>query len=96
MDFSVYATSACNHARRKNSPPVPDRDGLFDIDGVAIICGRRQCAVEPISEFAATVQFKQTKVTLTAIAPGRWDPVAILSACTTAHDNRIYEVATTR
>lgn len=92
IDFGVYATAACNHARRLNAPPVPDADGLFDVDGVAIICGRRQCAVEPDGELFATVQFNETKIKVTAIAPGRWDPVAILSACTKAHGNRVYAV----
>jgi hypothetical protein len=92
MDFGVFATPACNHARRLNVPPQPDADGLFDIEGVTIICGRRQCAVEPAGDLFANVQFKETKVRLTAIAPGRWDPVAILSACTKAHGNRVYAI----
>jgi hypothetical protein len=92
MDFGVYATSSANHARRKNAPPQPDRDGLFDIDGVVTICGRRQCAVEPAGELFATVQFKETKIKATALAPGKWDPVAVLAACTKAHGNRVFEV----
>ncbi|MHC2844836.1 hypothetical protein [Bradyrhizobium diazoefficiens] len=92
MDFGVFATSAANHARRRNAPPVPDVDGLFDAEGVEVICGRRQCAVEFAGELFADVQFKETKIRATAIAPGRWDPVAVLSACTRAHGNRVYEV----
>jgi hypothetical protein len=91
MDFGVYATAAANHARRKNAPPLPDRDGLFDADG-AIICGRRQCHAEVASELFVDVQFKESKVRVTAIAPGRWDPVAVLTACTWTHGNRVYEV----
>lgn len=92
MDFGVFATAAANHARRRNAPPHPDRDGLFDAEGVAIICGRRQCAVEVESELFADIQFKETKVRVTAIAPGRWDAVAALAACTTARGGRVYEV----
>lgn len=89
MDFGVYATAACNDARRRNMPPVPDQAGFFDSDGVIEICGRRQCNAEFSGEFAATVQFTETKVPLTAIAPGRWDAVSILSACTKAHRSRV-------
>ncbi|QOZ66386.1 MULTISPECIES: hypothetical protein [Bradyrhizobium] len=92
MDFGVFATAAANHARRRNAPPQPDRDGLFDAEGVTIIAGHRQCAVEVESDLFADIQFKETKVRVTAIAPGRWDAVAALAACTRAHGNRVYEV----
>lgn len=92
MDFGIFATAAANHARRRNAPPQPDREGLFDAEGVTIIAGRRQCAVEMGSELFADIRFKETKIRATAIAPGRWDAVGILSACTRAHGNRIYEV----
>jgi hypothetical protein len=92
FDFAVFATPACDHARRKNGPPVPDGVGLFDAGGVAIICGRRQCQFEPASELFGEVRFKETKIGLTALAPGRWDPVAVLSACTRAHGNRPFDV----
>lgn len=92
LDFGVFATAAANHARRRSSPPQPDRDGLFDADGVTIIAGRRQCAVEVAGDLFVDIQFKETKIRVTAIAPGRWDAVAVLSACTRAHGNRAYEV----
>lgn len=74
MDFGVCATPSCNHFRRLNAPPVADADGLFDADGVAILCGRRQCwfEVTGVDAVFGTVQFKDAKVTLTALAPGRW------------------------
>ena len=92
MDFGVFATVQANRARAKNTPPAPDRDGLFDLDGVSIICGRRQCAVEPDGDLFVDVQFKETKIRATAIASGKWDAVAILSACTRAHGNRVYAI----
>ncbi|MBP1294287.1 hypothetical protein [Bradyrhizobium elkanii] len=92
MDFGVFATAAANHARRRNAPPQPDRDGLFDAEGVTIIAGRRQCAVEVGSELFVDIQFKETKIRVTAIAPGKWDPVSILSACTRAHGGKVFEV----
>ena len=91
MDFGIFATS-CNHARRLNSPPTPDADGFFDREGVTIMCGRRQCAVEFISEFAALVQFKERKVPLTALGPDRWGAVSILKACRKAHGGVSYGV----
>ncbi|WP_271602753.1 hypothetical protein [Bradyrhizobium sp. CCBAU 45384] len=92
LDFGVYATAQSNWARRKNAPPQPDADGLFDANGVDVICGRRQCYFEGGSDLFGTVQFKETRVPLTAIAPGKWDPVAVLAACTRAHGSRTYEV----
>ncbi|MBB4377247.1 hypothetical protein [Bradyrhizobium sp. SBR1B] len=92
MDFGAFATPAANHARSRNSPPAPDADGLFDAHGASIICGRRQCWFEPEGELFAVVQFKETRIKLTAIAPGRWDPVAVLAACIKAHGGRVYEV----
>jgi len=92
MDFAVYATAQSNWARRKNAPPQPDANGLFDACDVDVICGRRQCYFEAASDLFGTVQFQETHVPLTAIAPGKWDPVSILSACTKAHGNRVYEV----
>ncbi|MCA6098153.1 hypothetical protein [Bradyrhizobium australafricanum] len=96
MDFGAFATPACNQVRRKNSPPSPDADGLFDATGVDIICGRRQCHFEPVIDLLGRVQFMETRVQLVTIAPGRWDPAAILAACTRAHGNRVYEVDTSR
>lgn len=92
MDFGVYATAACNHTRRRNLPPTPDQDGFFDAAGVVEICGRRQCIAEFSGEVAAIVQFKEKKIPLTAIAPGRWDPVSILSACTRARGSHAFLV----
>ena len=92
MDFGVYATAAANHARRKNAPPQPDSDGLFDADGVAVICGRRQCHAEFSGELFADIQFKETKASVKAFAPGRWDPAGVLTACTWVHGNRVFEV----
>jgi hypothetical protein len=94
MDFGVYATAASNHARRRNLPPTPDQDGFFDAAGVVEICGRRQCVVEFSGEFAATVarDAEDKKIPLTAIAPGRWDPVSILSSCALAHGNQAFKV----
>jgi hypothetical protein len=87
-----YATTQCNRVRAKNKPPEPDADGLFDAAGVRDICGRRQCSVAFASEFAATVTHKTTEVTLTAIAPGRWDPVSILKACAAACGRESFDV----
>lgn len=92
MDDDVFATPASNHARRKNRPPAPDADGLFDARGVDIICGRRQCYFDVAGDLFGHVQFQETRIPLTAIAPGLWDPIAVLSACTRAHGNRVYEV----
>ena len=92
MDYGVFATAQSNWARMKNAPPKPDADGLFDARGVDVICGRRQCFFDVAGDLFGHVQFKETRIPLTAIAPGRWDPVSILAACTTAHGNRAYEV----
>lgn len=92
MDFGVFATAACNHARRKSAPPAPDRDGLFDIDGVTVICGRRQCYFEVASELFGDVKSTNATIRLMAIAPGKFDAVAIHAACTKAHGSRVYEV----
>jgi hypothetical protein len=92
FDFAMFATPACDHARRRCPPPKPDETGLFDADNVTIMCGRRQCRFEPASELFGDVRFKETKIGLTALSPGRWDPVAVLSACTRAHGNLPFDV----
>ena len=92
MDFGVFVTSSCDHARRLNSPPTPDANGFFDREGVTIISGRRQCAVEFTSELAALVRFKEKKVPLTALGSDRWSAVAILKACRKAHGSMSYDV----
>lgn len=92
MDFGVFATPQSNCARRKNRPLPPDADGLLDADCASVICGRRQCWFEPEGELFAVVQFKETRIKLTAIAPGKWEPVAVLAACTRAHGGPVYEV----
>jgi hypothetical protein len=79
-----FATPSCNRVRAKNKPPEPDSDGFFDAAGATEICGRRQCTVAFASEFVATVTHKTKQVPLTAIAPGKWDPVSILKACSAA------------
>ena len=92
MDFGVYATTSCNHARRKNAPPEPDGNGLFDRDGVTVICGRRQCDVVFESDICATVVVKDKKTPLVAMAPDRWHPVEILKACAKAQ-GRVESIA---
>jgi hypothetical protein len=47
MDFGVFDTGSCKHAHRKNTPPQPDADGLFDVDGVSLICGRPSVISRP-------------------------------------------------
>ncbi len=71
--------------------PEPDRDGLFDAAGVVWIAGRRHCTVTVQSELVLTVVAKAA-IQLVAIAPGRWDPVATLTACTKAHRRESFEV----
>lgn len=92
MDFGVFATPSSNWARRKYRPLPPDADGLFDAEAVTVICGRRQCFFDVAGDLFGHVQFKETRIPLTAIAPGRWDPVAVLAACTRAQGNQVCEV----
>jgi hypothetical protein len=90
--WADYATPARNRVRAKNQPPEPDQDGLFDAAGVTEICGRRQCSVAFASEYAATVTHKAKQVPLTAIGPGKWDPVSILKACSAACGRTSYDI----
>ncbi|HMJ27281.1 MAG TPA: hypothetical protein VK512_01025 [Xanthobacteraceae bacterium] len=90
--WRAYATPACNSVRAKNPPPTPDADGLFDAAGVTEICGRRQCSVVVAGGLAGTVAHKTAAVTLMAIAPGCWDPVAILKACAKVHGRESFAV----
>lgn len=69
----------------------PDRDGLFDAAGVAELCRRRRCSVSVQSDLVLTVTTKAA-IKLVAMAPGRWDPVAILTACTQAQGRQAFEV----
>lgn len=92
MDYGVFATAQSNWARMKNAPPQPDADGLFDARGVDVLCGRRQCYFDVAGDLFGHVQFNKTRIPLTAIAPGKWDPVAVLAACTKVHGNRVYDV----
>lgn len=85
MDFGLFATPICNHVRRRHGPPRPNRAGLFDAAGVTI-CGRRQCHFElAVNMLFGTVQHREKSVTLVARDTGLWDPVDVLTACTTAH-----------
>lgn len=93
IDFGYVPAPASNQARRLSVPPNPDRDGLFDLDGVAIICGRRQCSFEPANDLHGHVRFKETRLPLTAMTPGRWEAAAILSACTRAHGRAVFEIS---
>jgi hypothetical protein len=104
LAYAGYATPACNAVRRRNAPPVPDSDGLFDAAGVGEICGRRQCSVHVKSELTILItgskhRDRRTPIAslpapfvLTAAQPGRWHPVAILSACTRANGGKAYDV----
>ncbi len=100
MDFGVFGTSACDHVRRRNGPPTPDADGLFDVDGVTNICGRRQCEPEFKSDLFATVRrfqgttrrvYDKEIVSLTATAPGPGIPWRCWRHAR-AHGNRVYEI----
>jgi hypothetical protein len=95
MNFGVFATAAANHAHRRNSPPVPDADGLFDLEGVTAICSRRSCRFNPVSELFGDVHSHISTIRtirLVAIAPGKFDVTAIHTACTMAHGFRVYDV----
>ena len=90
--WKEYSTPACNSVRAKNKPPEPDADGLFGLDGVREICGRRQCMLSEAGEFSVMVTYQTSTTPLHATASGRWDPVAILKACSKAHGNQTYDV----
>jgi hypothetical protein len=101
MGFAVYATPACNAARKRYPPPEPDENWLFDAGGVEEICGRRQCRIHVKSELVILVVSDgwsdkagklPTPVTLTAARPGRWHPVDILASYTKANGNTVYDV----
>jgi hypothetical protein len=107
LDYSAFSSPACNAVRKKNAPPEPDDDWLFDAAGVTDICGRRQCTVQFKSELIAEVSGSAYKraaanpttpakmpdpIMLTATKPGRWHPVDILAACTKANVGRVYDV----
>jgi hypothetical protein len=86
-----FQSPHCDRARAKNAPPAPDADGFFDFSGVIEIACGRGCIVGKTSDFAANVwkspaqaDPKNKGATLTAIAPGQWEPAAILRACSAA------------
>jgi hypothetical protein len=68
--------------------PNPDSDGLYDVSGVRLLAAHRNCKVKVKNELYLTVTGWLKTAPLTAIAPGRWDPVSILRACTIA-DSRV-------
>jgi hypothetical protein len=71
----------------------PDADGLFDFAGVAEIARRRATRVTFVSPLPIDLADKQAKThTLTAIAPGKWDPVPIIAARKLARDDEVYDV----
>lgn len=78
--------------RARSAEPGPDRDGLFDAAGVRMICERRQCRPKFKGALAAVVRGPRGKAMATATAPGRWDPVDILRACTLARGFRPAEI----
>lgn len=90
-DLPTYQSFEAQLDMWRDCKPQPDSDGLFDVTGVAWIAGRRRCAVSVQSDLVLTVVAKAA-IQLVAIAPGRWDPVAILTACTTAQGRRAFEV----
>lgn len=89
-----------DRARAKNPMPPPDKDGLFNYAGVCALAHRRDCTVRKLSDLAAEVvgaervhvPEKDRTITLTAIAPGLWDPVAIIAACSQARGLEAYDV----
>jgi hypothetical protein len=95
----LFNNPNCDRARAKNPMPEPDKDGLFDFLGVSAIAKRRECTVKRLSDLAIdvvgpsrTVPETHRTVTLTAIAPGLWDPVSIIAACTRARGLQVFEV----
>ena len=80
---------------RISSPiPPPDENGLFNKEGVLALARRRgivECAdaeivARGVDNFVITLVLDPVRsdvgdVRLTAIAPGKWEPVAILEAC---------------
>jgi hypothetical protein len=80
---------------RISSPiPPPDENGLFNTEGVLALARRRgivECAdaenvAKGVDNLVITLVLDPVRsdvgdVRLTAIAPGKWEPVAILEAC---------------
>jgi hypothetical protein len=71
--------------------PQSDEDWLYDLAGVTELARRRYCKIEVVSDFQLRVK-RQKIVTLDAIAPGKWEPVAIIKACTLAAARVAYDV----
>jgi hypothetical protein len=82
----------------KTRLPAPDKDGLFDFPGVKAIGRRRDCKAVEVSDLQidiikpSAVSVREPRVTLTAIAPGLWDPVSIIAACSKARGLEVFEV----
>jgi hypothetical protein len=89
--WAEYATSSCDRVRAKSPPPKLDVDGLFDVVGVVEIAGRRQCTVTICSDLLLTITAK-APIPVVALAPGRWEPISILAACTRAQGRKAFEV----
>jgi hypothetical protein len=89
--WEKYATSSCDRLRAENPPPTLDADGLFTPASVIEFAGRRQCTVMVQSDLVLTVTAKAA-TSVVAFAPGRWDPVSILAACTRAQEREAFEV----
>ncbi|MEH2474581.1 hypothetical protein V1281_004236 [Nitrobacteraceae bacterium AZCC 2161] len=87
-----FQSPNCNRVRANNAPPEPDADGFFEITGVMEIARRRGCTARGNGELVAYVSRGADVATLTAIAPGLWDPVAILRACSEACGRKHYAV----
>lgn len=87
-----FGSTNCNRVRASNAPPAPDADGFFDIGGITEIAQRRSCNIRAVSDLVAYVRKGPVEATLTAIAPGKWDPVAILRACSEACGRKHYAV----
>jgi hypothetical protein len=105
--LEIFNNPNCDRARAKNPMPAPDKDGFFDLLGVKALAGRRGCKVKKLSELGLQVACDARIVdicgglrvrkntggaTLTAIAPGLWDPVSIIAACSKARGLAVCEI----
>jgi hypothetical protein len=81
---------------RDNLMPTPDADGFFDVTGVSAFARRRGCFARQLSDCGIEVTNAEKgslpAVSLMAIAPNLWEPVAIVTACTRAQGLKVFEI----
>jgi len=75
-----------------NDAMVPNENGLFTVDQVAVLASKRGCKTRVVDDYGCEIRRGEKEVKIMATDRGLWSPVNVFRACRQAAGQPSYEI----